>query len=293
MKRQFLRVAFFQIIFSMVVLVPSLSAYQGGIRIAWDYSTAVKIFGPHAGYSRIIRLSNDDLLCSFFYNGSAQVTRSTDNGKTWQPHTTAAFWENDIAADVPELLQLQNSRVLLAYNLRPSWQNSDPSKRFGIAVTASDDDGETWQHLSDVYSASHLFLDGVWEPAMIQLESGEVQLFVSNEFPYQTTDEQEITLFRSFDNGASWSDTVTVSFRAGSRDGMAVPLILQNQKGIVFSIEDNGGSDHAFKPTIIWSSEEDNWQQGFADAFGSAETEVRPGDCPGPHSPGCDDQGGE
>jgi hypothetical protein len=105
---------------------------------------------------------------------------------------------------------------------------------------------------------------GCWEPAQAQLPSGEIQLFFANEKPYPTTNEQEITLLRSFDNGGNWSIPQTVSYRAGSRDGMAVPLILAGQKGMVISIEDNGLAG-TFKPAIIYTSLSDNWTPPYAD----------------------------
>ena len=68
---------------------------------------------------------------------------------------------------------------------------------------------------------------------------------------------------QSHDNGATWDRPKTVSFRAGRRDGMPVPLLLAGGKGIVLAIEDNG-LNGAFKPVIIHTSFEDNWDQPFA-----------------------------
>jgi len=248
----------------VTVFTNILFAYTGGIRIAWDYKTLTKVFSPHAGYARMIRLQNGDILCSFGHGGNANVIRSLDDGKTWQDHYAAVYPSGDILPEVPELLQLQNGWILLAYNPRPRYENTDPAKRYAIKVAISKDNGYSWQHWSDVYEASHLFSDGIWEPAMIQLESGEVQLFASNEFPYQSSNEQDISVFRSFDNGQTFTDTVIVSFRAGHRDGMPVPIILQDNQGIVFSVEDNGVFEGYFKPSIIYTSLEDNWEQGYA-----------------------------
>lgn len=256
--------------FVIIIFIYQISSqinygYTEGIRVAWDYTTLTTVFTPHGWYSRMIRLENDDLLCSFVNLGIASVSRSTDNGLTWQEAIPAVYPENGIVPEVPELLQLQNGSILLAYNPRPPHDNTDTLRRFGIKVAISQDNGYNWEHLSDVYDASYQFFDGVWEPAMIQLESGEIQLYVANEFPYKSSDEQNISMFRSFDNGESWVDTVTLSFRAGYRDGMPVPLILNDNKGIIISIEDNGTSDNLFKPAIIHTTLEDNWKGGIAD----------------------------
>ena len=69
-------------------------------------------------------------------------------------------------------------------------------------------------------------------------------------------------MLRSFDRGITWSQPETVSFRATARDGMPVPLVLAEGRGIVLAIEDNGGG--AFQPAIVHSSLDDNWRQGPA-----------------------------
>jgi len=72
-------------------------------------------------------------------------------------------------------------------------------------------------------------------------------------------------MLRSADGGNTWSKPVKVSFRAGRRDGMPVPLVLNNGKGIVVAIEDSG-SRGAFKPATIFTSLRENWKQPFAGA---------------------------
>lgn len=77
--------------------------------------------------------------------------------------------------------------------------------------------------------AGHEFANGCWEPSAVLLPSGEIQLFFANEGPYTHSDEQEISLLRSYDNGYSWSHhPETVSFRSGRRDGMPALLFYDN-----------------------------------------------------------------
>ncbi|HEX6227009.1 MAG TPA: sugar-binding protein, partial [Chryseolinea sp.] len=87
----------------------------------------------------------------------------------------------------------------------------------------------------------------------------EIQLFIANEGPYTQTEEQEITLFRSKDNGLTWTGGETVSFREGHRDGMPVPLLLKNHREIILAIEDNGVQGKEFKPMIIRTTANDDW----------------------------------
>jgi hypothetical protein len=83
----------------------------------------------------------------------------------------------------------------------------------------------------------------------------------SNENVYQSTNEQNISVLRSTDDGITWTKEPEItSFRSGSRDGMPSPIYLQNKNEIVYSIEDNG-SNNEFKPYIIRNSISENWSQ--------------------------------
>lgn len=244
------------------VVLALLAVAAGGASektVAWDRSSLVQV---HRGgtYPRMIRLVGGDVLCLFEDHGKPWVTRSCDNGRTWDKPIFAATAPSGAAAN-PELLQLANGWVLLLYNERPS----DRKHPFTIQVAISKDEGRTWKHHSRAYSADTDPRNGCWEPAAIQLPSGEIQIFFANESPYRSSDEQEITLLRSFDSGRTWGEPKTVSFRAGHRDGMPVPLVLGGGKGIVIAVEDNGYSE-AFWPVIIHTSMEDNWNQPFAGA---------------------------
>ena len=143
------------------------------------------------------------------------------------------------------MLVLQNGWILLSYNERAT----DGKHPFTIKVSFSGDNGKSWTGGSLVYQAGITSGTGCWEPAQVQLPGGEIQLFFSNEGPYRATDEQEITLLRSFDNGATWSRPERVSFRPGHRDGMPVPVALNDSSSVVFAIEDNGLAG-TFKPAV-------------------------------------------
>jgi len=130
--------------------------------------------------------------------------------------------------------------------------------RFGIRTKKSYDGGSTWIDERLLYEADYSFHNGCWEPSAIQLPNGEIQLFFANEGDYLSSDEQNISLLRSADNGLTWSKKrEIVSFRSGSRDGMPSPILLQNGNDIVFSIEDNGFDN--FKPYTIRSTIANNW----------------------------------
>lgn len=213
-------------------------------QIVWDSATLTLI---QAGgvYGRMVRLPDREILCSFEWNGAIYVRRSADEGSTWSDAVQAASYDFGTPAN-PEMLVLQNGWVLLAYNERPS----DGVHPYTIKVGFSQDGGHTWGGYSLVYQAGSTADTGCWEPAALQLPAGEIQLYFSNEAPYGSTGEQEITLVRSFDNGATWTAPERASFRPGHRDGMPVPLALNDGSGVVLSIEDNGLSG-TFKPAVV------------------------------------------
>src|SRR5581483_10129655 len=95
---------------------------------------------------------------------------------------------------------------------------------FAIQMKLSEDEGRTWSAPRLLYEAGANGGVGCWEPAAVQLASGELQLYFANEKPYPATTEQEITRIRSFDNGGSWGAAERASFRLQHRDGMPVPI---------------------------------------------------------------------
>lgn len=236
--------------------------------LEWNPSTLTLIHS-NGYYARIIRLPNGQLICGFDSDRKIWVRHSVDEGKTWQKPVMAAEWPLGRLTNT-ELLQLHNGSLLCFYNERPrrDWGKRNEttaapkeSPPYAICMVRSDDNGQTWQKPETLYVAGAEFGNGCWEPAAIELPSGEIQLFFSNEGLYRDSDEQEITLLRSTDGARTWSAPEKISFRPGHRDGMPVPLILKDGRGIAFAIEDNGLSGN-FKPAIVFTSLKDNWRAG-------------------------------
>lgn len=234
------------------------------IKIEWDKSSLQKLAPKqnrkinYCGYPRMIKLHDNDLICVYeAAGGSIECIKSKDAANTWSEPVTVATRQNGINMAVPEILELDDHSLLVSYNPRPS--PVDSSKHFGIRTKKSYDGGLTWKDERLLYEAGSKFGDGCWEPSQIQLPSGEIQLFFSNEGVYTNSNEQNISIFRSFDNGLTWTDSPQiVSFRAGKRDGMPVPVLSKDKTEIMFSIEDNAIGQ--FKPSIIRNKLTDNWK---------------------------------
>jgi len=229
--------------------------------IEWDQQSLVRVASPlagksYAGYARLIEIANGTLLCVYESGGNIMLVKSKDKGKSWGAASIVAEKETGINMAVPDILELKNGDLLLMYNPRP--HDIDPSRHFAIRVKRSLDHGNTWEQTQEIYQAGYQFENGCWEPAAIQLPNGQIQLFFANEGIYTTSNEQNISMLRSDDQGASWSSTPEIiSFRPGSRDGMPVPLLLRGGNRIAVAIEDNGFTN--FKPYIISNTLAQNW----------------------------------
>lgn len=234
--------------------------------IVWDKSTLVRVAA--GSYARMVRVAGGDILCGFSDAGGVCIARSSDDGKTWSKTEMLAKAPQGYATN-PELLVLANGWILYLYNERPD----DHVHKFTIQVMVSKDNGHTWKHLSTPYVADTEWDNGCWEPSAIQLPSGEIQLVFANENPYRDSKEQEISLCRSFDNGRTWTEAKPISFRAGHRDGMPVPMLMRDGKGIIVAIEDNGYT-LMFTPALIFTSLKDNWNQ--SSASGASPRRMRP-----------------
>lgn len=233
----------------------ALKAFEPGVRLAWDFRSAEPI--TSGVYARMIPRLDGDRWLLVYSDGPHVYAR--DSAPGGGPPFSAARHVATLAgynSTNAEVARLANGWLILGYNARPLSAGSLP---YQIRTLLSRDDGETWTDERVAYTAGTSAGVGCWEPAFLQLPSGELLLFFANEAPYAATSEQEIGLLRSYDHGLSWQDYGAASFRAGSRDGMPVPLLLADGVTAVFSIEDNGLSGR-FKPAIVASSIADAWR---------------------------------
>lgn len=237
--------------------------------IFWDPSTLMRL-SPlegrklnYAGYPRIRRMKDDQLVVVYEAAGSVEMIRSFDDGKKWSKpitifNTIDRIIENEktsIRMANPEIIELTNGEWLIACNYRPQFDGISP---FAIAIRKSEDKGNSWNDIQVVYEAGDVFADGCWEPSFLQLPNGDVQLYFANEKPYNSSNEQEIAMLVSKNNGATWSQNpIQVSFRPEGRDGMPVALLLE--KEIIVVIEDN--KDGHFKPYIVRTSIKKPWKK--------------------------------
>lgn len=210
--------------------------------IAWDPTTQVLVQNG-GSFGRMVRLSNREILCAYEWGGDIYVRWSSDEGVTWNPPVMAASNPNGTAT-TPGLLVLQNGAVMLSYNDRPG----DGVHPYTIRVVMSSDNGRTWANDQLVFQAGTTIYSACWEPAEIQLSTGEIQLYFSNGQPYNNW-WQQITMMRSYDNGSTWSAPVSAIYTPQERDGMPTPVLLNNGS-LVISIEEPGVNAN-FQPAVV------------------------------------------
>lgn len=233
--------------------------------IEWDATTLQRLSTPGSAafYPRMISLKDGSLLLAYASNGNVVITKSSNAGKNWTKPIVVAAQQDGVNQDTPELLQLQNGAVLICYGSRPQGAlrgAPEAGKHFDIRVQLSYDNGAAWGFEKVLYMADTSFKNGCWEPAAVQLPSGEIQLFFANEGIYKNSDEQNISMLRSVDGGRTWSASPQlISFRKGGRDGMPVPLWLAKQQTLLVAIEDPGIKN--FKPYIIRSACKGGWKR--------------------------------
>ncbi len=248
--------------------VPSTAVCIDGIRIAWDHRTLMKVapsFGRppgYYGYARMEQLHDGRIACVYETSGGdIELTTSSNYGVSWSWPKVIFSDTNVINMAVPDIIELSDNSILIACNTRPR-EPFTIDRKFGIKVRRSDDSGQRWGPEKLIYEAQPDFENGCWEPSFLQLPDGEVQLYFSNEGIYLQTNEQNISIFRSYDFGETWnSEPEIVGFRALKRDGMPVALVLEDLGKILVSIEDN--KEGEFKPSIYYESLENNWSDGF------------------------------
>ena len=237
----------------------ALEPYSGS-RIFWDTASRRTVFSG-GGYARIIELQ-DGRLMAVCESGGIKIAFSQDKGSTWGSATKIVSNPAGIRECVPDLIQLSDGTIIVAYNPRPTSPYSE-ERKFGIRCKRSTDGGRTWSDEIFVNDALHTFADGCWEPSMLELPSGELQLYFADEGPYTSNNDQQISLCRSMDGGQTWSQAQKICYRKGSRDGMPVPVLLKDESQIVVIIEDNGWGYGDFFPTTVRTSLQNNWHNNY------------------------------
>lgn len=240
----------------------------GRSRIFWDPSSQVEVgtSGGYLGnYGRVLELADGRLLAVAEMGGIA-ISWSEDMGATWTAAERIIANPSGYSLCVPDLIEMPDGTLVIGYNPRPTSPYSE-DRLFSIRCLRSTDGGKNWSSPINVFDSNHSFNDGCWEPSFLLLPSGELQCYFANETEYTYNDDQCISMCRSFDAGATWSEPVKISYRAGSRDGMPAAILDKDNSEIIVTVEDNGWPGHiSFVTTTVRCPLEENWTTGYVEA---------------------------
>ena len=238
--------------------------------ICIDWEEPIKLV--QGGYGRIHRLNDGRFMAAWSTGGDACFKFSPDGTTAWTP-AKKAILRNEYQSASPvvmansEFAQLSHSnpyhpdRIIYAVNVRPV-DNKSTLTPYSIAISVSDDYGKSWSPARDVYKSelwSKDVMRGCYEPAVLELPDGTVQIYFADETPYYRNGlrYQNISVIESKDGGESWSSERIVCYTEKHRDGMPVPMLYN---GWIYVAIEASGDNIRFRPQIVRSSVTDSWK---------------------------------
>ena len=281
---------FFNIFLTLLVLISGLTidvnaAGKKGkqtIKVVWDQPEKI----VRGGYPRVHRLNDGRLMMCYSSSANTYIRFSDDDGYTWTEDAQVVMKhfsvDNELGkakvhAANPEFAQLSEDnphkpgRIIFTCNYRPmnpdSKAEGDDKFRssvfpYTIAIKTSDDGGKTWSAMKHVYRSETWkqdALSGCWEPFVMELPDGTVQIYFADETPYykKGSNWQNISVIESHDGGTTWSAPRVVSQNGSGRDGMPAVMLLDDMIYMAIETSELGTRLH---PVVVCNTIEENWQ---------------------------------
>lgn len=264
----------------------------GDVKIVWEEPKAVK-YGKYTvtgGYPRVHRLNDGRLMLSYSTDNNAVAQFSTNDGETWgAPKKIMEYYDVErkpwgkarMTAAVPDFAQLSKEhpkhpdRIIYACNYRPRELTDKGTlgekgwttvAAYTISISISDDNGKTWTDKTHVYKSGIWDKNakvGCWEPFVLELPDGTVQIYFADETPYYGgTDSNKrnwhnISVIESRDGGDTWGQVRIVSQNSECRDGM--PVVTIHNDMLLLAIESTDFKGQRLHPIVINNPITNNW----------------------------------
>lgn len=269
------------LLFALMLFLSGTTCAAADFKILWEDPQRI----TKGGYGRVHRLNDGRLMMSYAKSHSNYIRFSEDNGLTWSDEENKVMSpfvvENDrgkarLDASNPEFAQLSAEnpfhpgRIIFACNYRPKWfktgvgdENMSSVHPYTIAIKTSDDGGKTWSGVRHVYRSElweENVLRGCWEPFVLELPNGIVQIYFADETPYwkKGSKWQNISVIESADGGDTWSPPRVVSQNGSFRDGM--PVVAIHEGMLLMAIETAEHGTRLF-PAVVCNSIDNNWKE--------------------------------
>lgn len=252
---------------------------SGDVRIIWEAPKRV----TSGGYPRVHRLNDGRLMltCADSFDGYAMFSRN--NGESWgsvrkcpmsQFNATNGKAKALVSVAVPDFAQLSSkhphhpNRIIFAGNYRPRTSDGKTTGKttvhpYTIAISVSDDNGNTWSETKHIYKSEIWKEDvtiGCWEPFVLELPDGTVQIYFADETPYYKmgSDWHNISVIESKDGGDTWEKVRVVSQNGECRDGM--PVVAIHDDMLYLAIESTDYKGERLHPIVISNPIKNNWK---------------------------------
>ena len=254
----------------------------GDVRIVWE--TPQQVTGAGGGYPRVHRLNDGRLMMTYSKSFNGYARFSEDEGKTWPESTLknpmSKFYESNekgealLSVAVPDFAQLSENhphhpnRIIFAGNYRPRTKDGKTTGMttihpYTISISVSDNNGKTWSDTRHIYMSDRWNEDvtiGCWEPFVLELPDGTVQIYFADETPYYRLGSRwhNISVIESKDGGDTWEKVRVVSQNGACRDGM--PVVAIHEDRLLLAVESTDYSGERLHPIVIQNTIEDNWK---------------------------------
>lgn len=220
------------------------------------------LHGGHE-YPRMCRIDENTILLTYHAGTTSDQWQNSyyrishDNGNTWDEEkmifdkSKSFFGSSYFRIVNPQATLLDNGWVILSAVANGNPENNTNCK---VLCVISKDKCKTW---SDPIIVGR---GRTWEPHVVQLPGGELELLVSSEASWWgngSAGDQEIVFARSTDYGETWSAFARASYMQGGRDGMPVPVVMQGNKGVLYTIESPTGG---VRPSVVHRDLAAEWE---------------------------------
>ena len=236
-------------------------------------------------YPRLKKTADGKYLM-FYQNsktGTSVYVSQSSNLKQWGGATKLFAKTGSKFYATADACVLKNGDIIVVASFNGDY-DGDP-KLNGLAMKRSTDNGATWSEEQVIYVGT------TWEPSILQLESGEIQVYWTNTHVKgvdashggRTDDNSTGTMMiRSFDNGQTWTGDLSVAYggqivaqqltKKGS-DGNyysgQMPVAVQlNDGNIALALEarlPTSSGSNTYNVSFAYSPGENSWQDALGE----------------------------